>query len=445
MRKDRFIFWSLVIALGGFLFGLDIAVISGAEKGVLKFWNLNSLQQALTISIGLVGAVIGSVLGALPADHLGRKTTLYIIGVLYLSSSLGCALTNTWPIFLVFRCIGGVAVGASSVVAPVYISEISPANKRGRLVALFQFNIVLGILLAYLLNYLISEFGNASWRLMLSTQILPSILFIYMLRYVPESPRWLILKKKNLASASQTLQHIDPVSFRDDLHIIQHAEKEAEIGDRKLLFSTLYRTPVILVIMFAFFNQVSGINAIIYYSPRIFELTGLGSDSFLLSTAGIGVINFLFTLLAISFIDHIGRKMLMLIGTAGLIITLGLVSFSFYQHQFHSWSVPIFLFIYVGFFAFSQGAVIWVFMSEIFPNSLRARGQTIGSTTYWLMTIVISFAFPYAAEHAGGGNIFLFFSLMMSVQLIFVWKLMPETKGRTLEQIAKGLLYKKMS
>ncbi|WP_276502800.1 sugar porter family MFS transporter [Terrimonas pollutisoli] len=440
MKKDKFIFWSIVVALGGFLFGFDTAVISGAEKAIQKYWELDSIQHGFTISIALVGTVIGSLLGGIPSDKLGRKTTLYIIGALYLFSSLGTALTDNWYVFLVFRFIGGLGVGASSVTAPIYISEISPAEKRGRLVALFQFNIVFGILLSYFSNYLLGQFGEISWRIMLGVQAIPSLLFLIMLRFVPESPRWLIVKKGDLEQAGKILELINPLTFREDVKAIyQNAENEGKTGNAAILFSMLHRTPVLLAILFAFFNQVSGINAIIYYSPRIFEMTGLGTGSSLLSTVGIGIINFLFTLLAMKFIDRVGRRTLMMIGSFGLIITLSLVSFSFYKSQFDSWSVPVYLFIYIGFFAFSQGAVIWVFISEIFPNQVRAKGQTLGSTTHWIMAALIAFIFPYLAENAGGGNIFLFFSVMMCIQLVFVWRFMPETKGSSLEQIGNRL------
>ena len=440
LKQSKIVLWSLVVALGGFLFGFDTAVISGAEKSIQQFWALNSVQHGLTISIALVGTVIGSLSGGIPSDMLGRKTTLYIIAALYLFSSLGTALANNWYFFLVFRFMGGLGVGASSVTAPIYISEISPAKKRGRLVALFQFNIVFGILVAYLSNYLIGQW-EGSWRMMLGVQAIPSILFFVFLRFIPESPRWLIIKKGRISEAKQILEYINPASFNDDLSAIyQSAEQEDKTQKSSSLFSMLYRMPIMLAVLFAFFNQVSGINAIIYYSPRIFEMTGLETGSSLLSTVGIGIINFLFTLLAINLIDRIGRKTLMIIGSVGLIITLSLVSFSFYQSQFSSWSVPVYLFIYTGFFAFSQGAVIWVFISEIFPYNVRAKGQTLGSSIHWIMAAFIAFSFPYLAEKAGGGNIFLFFSIMMCLQLLFVWKLMPETKGSSLEQLGNKLM-----
>ncbi|HEV3249503.1 MAG TPA: sugar porter family MFS transporter [Puia sp.] len=439
-RKNVFL-WSLVIALGGFLFGFDTAVISGAEQSIQKYWNLSTLQQGLTVSIALIGTIIGALLGAIPSDRLGRKKTLYLIAILYLASSLGTAFSGDWYNFLLFRLLGGFGVGASSVTAPIYISEISPAAKRGKLVGLFQFNVVFGIVISYFSNYLIGLSGAHSWRLMLGIQAIPSAIFFLLLRFVPESPRWLIMKRGKIEEAREIFKIINPDTADRIITEIQETDKEEkEVLRQDPLFSSRYRTPVMLAILFAVFNQLSGINAIIYYSPRIFEMTGLGASSSLLSTAGLGVINFTFTLLAMNFIDKIGRRTLMLIGSVGLIFTLAMVSYSFYSTSINGWAVPVFLFIYIAFFAFSQGAVIWVFISEIFPNQVRAKGQTLGSTTHWIMAATIAFSFPYFAEKVGGGNTFLFFCLMMCIQLIFVWKIMPETKGKSLEQIEHTLV-----
>jgi sugar porter (SP) family MFS transporter len=436
MTKTNVFLWALVIALGGFLFGFDTAVISGAEQSIQKYWQLTPLRHGLTISIALIGTVIGALTGAIPSDRLGRRKTLYIIGVLYLVSSLGTALSTNWYSFLLFRLLGGLGVGASSVTAPIYISEIAPAAKRGKLVGLFQFNIVFGIVMAYISNYLIGLIGEHSWRLMLGIQAIPSVLFVFCLRFVPESPRWLIMKGQ-VAKALDIFKRINPdTADKIVVEILETEREKKESLGRDPLFSRQYKTPVMLAVLFAVFNQVSGINAIIYYAPRIFAMTGLGTNASLLSTIGIGVINFAFTLLAVNFIDRVGRRRLMLIGSVGLIATLGTVSFSFYAGHFNGWSVPVSLFVYIAFFAFSQGAVIWVFISEIFPNAARAKGQTLGSATHWIMAAIIAFSFPVLTEKVGGGNTFLFFSVMMCLQLIFVWRVMPETKGQSLEQIA---------
>ncbi|NEU10087.1 sugar porter family MFS transporter [Flavihumibacter sp. R14] len=441
MQKKTVIAWALVVAMGGFLFGFDTAVISGAERAIQRYWDLNVFEHGLTVSIALIGTVIGSLLGSIPSDKYGRKNTLYMVAALYLLSSVGSALATDWYVFLIFRLMGGFGVGMSSVTAPVYISEISPANSRGRLVALFQLNVVLGILVSYLSNYLIGQTGEDAWRWMLGVQAFPSALFLGLITLVPESPRWLILHKGKDAAALEVLKRINPANYKQELQAIKESHIPLEKDEKEpTLFSSKYRTPIMLAVLFAVFNQVSGINAIIYYSPRIFEMAGLGTQSSLLSTVGIGIVNFTFTLLAIGFIDKIGRKTLMLIGSVGLIVSLGLVSRTFFANDFSGYAITVYLMAYIAFFAFSQGAVIWVFISEIFPNEVRAKGQTLGSSTHWIMAAAIAFSFPYLSEIAGGGNTFLFFSVMMIIQLVFVWRVMPETKGKSLEKIEASMV-----
>ena len=443
MNKRKIFGWSIIVSLGGFLFGFDTAVISGAEQAIQKFWNLSTVEHGFTISIALLGTILGALTGSIPSDKLGRKTTLIIIAALYLVASIGTALASNWYLFLVFRFLGGIGVGASSVTAPVYIAEISPPDNRGRLVAMFQFNIVLGIVISYFSNYLIglSSSGDVSWRWMLGVQAFPSLLFFVLLQFVPESPRWLFLKRNKTEEAKRILKIINPSTCDEVLESIKNNDLEEKAsGNSGNLFTAKNKFPVFLAIAFAFFNQVSGINAIIYYAPRIFEMTGLGRSSSLLSTVGIGAVNLVFTLLAVNFIDKIGRRKLMLIGSFGLIATLGLVAFNFYSHTTGGILITVYLLVYIAFFAFSQGAVIWVFISEIFPNQVRAKGQTLGSFTHWFMAAVIAFSFPSLTEKLGGGNTFLFFSVMMIVQLLFVWKIMPETKGKSLEQIERNLV-----
>jgi len=438
MIQRKVLFWSIVTALGGFLFGFDTAVISGAEKAIQQLWNLNAVEHGLTISIALIGTVLGAMFGGIPSDRLGRRQTLRWIAVLYLVSAVGAALAPAWVPFMIFRFLGGLGVGASSVTAPLYISEISPANSRGKLVGLFQFNIVFGILIAYLSNYLLANVGTHSWRLMLGVQAVPAVAFLLFLFRVPESPRWLLLHGR-LDEGRDVLRIINPTTVETDVAAIlssqSHAARQSES-----LWARQYRTPVLLAVAFAFFNQVSGINAIIYYAPRIFEMTGLGQGAALLSSAGIGLVNFCFTLLGVNLIDRFGRRTLMLVGSVGLILMLGLVARAFYSQQFNGYTVPALLFGYIAFFAFSQGAVIWVFISEIFPNAVRAKGQALGSSTHWVMATVIAFTFPYFAEHLGGGHTFAFFCVMMVLQLIFVWRFMPETKGSSLEEVEKTLV-----
>jgi MFS transporter, SP family, arabinose:H+ symporter len=437
MNKGKILFWSVTVALGGFLFGFDTAVISGAEQAIQKYWDLDVFEHGLTVSIALIGTVLGALFGGIPSDKIGRKNTLIWIGILYLVSAAGSALVTDWYLFLFFRFIGGVGVGASSVAAPMYISEIAPADSRGRLVAMFQFNIVFGILIAYLSNFLLQGIGTDSWRWMLGVECLPAAVFFIMMFGVPKSPRWLVVKKGAIEEAKAILQIINPSTAETELKAIVESRHENDGTQKENLFSKQHRYPVMLAVVFAFFNQLSGINAIIYYAPRIFEMTGLGASNALLSTAGIGIVNFVFTLLGLSIIDKVGRRKLMLIGSFGLILTLGLVSRAFYLEEFGSMLVPIYLFAYIGFFAFSQGAVIWVFISEIFPNQIRASGQALGSFTHWILAALIAFTFPYIATALGGGNTFLIFTFMMIAQLLFVWKIMPETKGISLEQLEK--------
>ena len=430
-RQNSIFFWSITAALGGFLFGFDTAVISGVEQTLQQLWSLTPFQHGLTVSIALIGTVIGSMFGGIPADRLGRKKTLFWIALSYLLSALGTALAHDWNLFLVFRFLGGLGVGASSVAAPMYITEISPARSRGKMVALFQFNVVFGILVAYISNYFLQDIPQEAWRWMLGVQAFPALLFIITVLNIPESPRWLVLKQGKTIDALSILEIIDPQTAKQTLQHISNSQTDAPIG-KPQLFSGKYKIPVTLAILFAVFNQMSGINAIIYYAPRIFEMTGLGKDSALLSSAGIGLTNLIFTLLALNVIDRFGRRKLMLIGSVGLIVTLGLVARAFYLEDF-GMTVPVLLFVYIAFFAFSQGAVIWVFISEIFPNEVRANGQALGSFTHWIMAAIVAFSFPSIASYLGGGNTFLFFSGMMLLQVLFVWKMMPETKGSSLE------------
>ena len=432
---NKVLIWSIVVSIGGFLFGFDTAVISGAEQSIQNYWALSAFEHGFTVSMALIGTIFGALMGSYPSEKLGRRKTLKIIAILYLLSSVGTALSQDWWIFLVFRFLGGWGVGASSVTVPVYIAEISPPQNRGKLVALFQFNIVFGILISYLSNYLIGDESANAWRWMLGVQVAPSLVFWLLLYFVPESPRWLLLHSNRIQEATDTLKVINPTGYESDKKAILAPHQTQQRSATEKLFTKKHRFQLFLAISFAVFNQVSGINAIIYYAPRIFEMTGLAKHASLLSSVGIGTVNFIFTLLALQFIDRVGRKTLMLIGSIGLIASLALVSRAFYLNEFSGHSITILLLVYIGFFAFSQGAVIWVFISEIFPNTVRAKGQTVGSLTHWVMAALIAFIFPLLSEQIGGGTTFLFFTIMMVLQLLFVWKLMPETKGKSLEQL----------
>lgn len=437
MNKNTVLAWSFVVALGGFLFGFDTAVISGAEKAVQAHWHLSEFQHGLTMAIALIGTVAGAALGAWPSDQLGRKNTLFVVAALYFISALGSALANDWTIFILFRFLGGIGVGVSSVTAPIYISEISPAGSRGKLVGLFQFNVVLGILIAYLSNYFIGQTGEESWRWMLGVQCFPSLLFFVLIFCIPESPRWLLLHKNKLSEATAIMQKINSDGYEAEIAKIRSSAEKVN-GEGKLFVRQNAR-PILLAFCFALFNQLSGINAIIYYAPRVFEMAGLGAQGSLLSTVGIGLINFIFTLVAINFIDKVGRRKLMLIGSVGLIASLALVSQAFYTGQTTGFAITIYLMSFIAFFAFSQGAVIWVFISEIFPNEVRAKGQTFGSLTHWVMAAIITFCFPALTELLGGGGTFLVFAVFMLLQLIYVLRFMPETKGRSLEDMGQTI------
>ncbi|MCA6073498.1 sugar porter family MFS transporter [Fulvivirga sedimenti] len=439
MNFNRYVFLSAIVAaLGGFLFGFDTAVISGAEQEIQRLWQLTDLEHGLAVAIALYGTVLGALFGGIPANAIGRKQTLFWVGILYLVSAIGSALAPDEITFMIFRFIGGVGVGASSVAAPMYISEISPAKSRGTLVALFQFNIVLGIVIAYVSNYLLSDIGDQAWRSMLGVEAVPALIYCIMVTFVPKSPRWLIIRKNAREKAMEILQKLDPEHVTESMRAIIRNHEENISKAKPVFFSSRYKIPIMLAIAFAFFNQMAGINAIIYYAPRIFEMAGLETGSALLSTTGIGITNLIFTMLGIVLIDRTGRKRLMLIGSLGLILMLGLVARSFYLESFTG--VPLFLFTYIAFFAMSQGAVIWVFISEIFPNEVRAQGQSLGSFTHWIMAAIVANIFPGLASAFGGGPIFLFFTIMMILQLIFVIRFMPETKGKSLEELESTLM-----
>lgn len=439
MQINKLIFWSVTVALGGFLFGFETAVISGAEQAIQRLWNLSDTTTGQMVAMALYGTIVGAVFGGIPADAIGRKKTLFWIAILYTVSAIGSALAPEIYSLMFFRFLGGLGVGASSVAAPMYISEIAPADKRGRLAALFQFNIVLGILIAYLSNYLIGSAENGGWRLMLGVLTVPSLLFLGLISMVPESPRWLIVKKGRTDEARRTLEIINPATAESSLKAIQATDTTKRSGWSEL-FSGRYNLPVLLAFLIAFFNQVSGINAVIYYAPRIFNMTGMGNDAALLSSAGIGLINLIFTMLGVFLIDKKGRRFLMYVGSFGYIVSLSAVAYAFFTESFGGFMVPFWLFVFIAAHAIGQGAVIWVFISEIFPNEVRAAGQSLGSSTHWILAALIASVFPSLANTFGGGPIFAFFAAMMVLQLLFVWRMMPETKGASLEELEQRMV-----
>jgi SP family arabinose:H+ symporter-like MFS transporter len=440
MNNGRLLLYSLSVALGGFLFGFDTAVISGAEESIQHLWNLGDVLHGFTVAIALYGTVLGALFGGIPSDKLGRKKTLFWIGVAYLISAIGSALAADKVPFMVFRFIGGLAVGASSVAAPMYISEIAPASSRGKLVALFQLNVVTGILIAYVSNYLIQDIGEHAWRWMLGVEAFPALVFSISVLFISESPRWLIVKKNDIKRAESVFAgfNLDRIEIEESVSAIRKSVLVEKSGKQESLLSKKFSFPLLLALLFAFFNQFAGINAIIYYAPRIFRMTGLETSTAFLSTAGIGLINLIFTVAGIFLIDRVGRKKLMFLGSAGLIVNLLLVARAFHTGIFTG--VEIFLFLYIAFFAISQGAIIWVFISEIFPNQVRASGQAAGCFTHWILAAVIANVFPFFVNFIGGAPIFLFFAIMMVLQLLYVLKLMPETRNVTLEELEKRLI-----
>lgn len=426
---------ALIAALGGFLFGFETAVISGAEKTIQQLWSLSSFWQGFTVASSLIGTVLGSLIAGFPAKKYGRKKVLIAIAILYLFSAIGCASTSAWILFITFRFAGGIAVGASSVVGPMYISEISPAHLRGRLAGSFQVNIVLGIFVAYITNFLFAGIGEDAWRWMLGIMVIPAGIFALLVRTIPESPRWLILNDRDAEAIPimQRIGEINPQKAIDDIRnsVTHHAEK---------LFQSKFRKPIAYAVILAMFNQLSGINAIIYYAPRIFEMAGFDKEQAYLQPIYIGAANLIFTLLAMTMIDKFGRKTLLIIGSFGMIFFLGLTAMAFSSTEPNS-NVIFYLIGFIAFFGFSQGAVIWVFISEIFPNSVRSLGGSLGSFTHWIMAAIISWTFPIIVEGSakGGFYSFTFYSVMMVLQLIFVSKFLPETKGKSLENIQKEL------
>ena len=437
--KTRIFFWSITSALAGFLFGFDTVVISGAEQTIQSLWNLSPGMHGLAMGAALYGTVLGSLLGGWPADRFGRKPTLLAIGILYVISAIGCGYGWNVQSFIVARFIGGIGIGISTVAAPLYISEIAPPAYRGRLAGLFQFNIVFGIIIAFLSNFLLKDIGENAWRWMLGVAAFPSVLYSVMCLAIPESPRWLLGRKRDREAGIKVLQLIQPDASRtqieaeaDEILAISHEKVEA--GG---FWTQRLRVPILLAFFIAFFNQLSGINAILYFAPRIFEMTGLGTKAALLQSVGIGITNLLFTFVGLWLIDRLGRRTLLYIGSFGYIASLGLTAWAFFTEHFAI--VPACIFAFIAAHAIGQGAVIWVFISEIFPNRHRAEGQTLGSFTHWIFAALLTTFFPKMVSAFPPGYVFSFFAFMMVLQLIWVKTMVPETKGVPLEEIEHRL------
>ena len=438
---NKLLQWSLTAALAGFLFGFDTVVISGADQKLQQLWNSSDAFHGFVVmAMALWGTVIGSLLGSIPTRLVGRKKTLIWIGVFYTISALGSALATSPYLFAFFRFLGGLGVGASTIAAPAYISEIAPAKNRGRLVGLYQFNIVFGILIAFLSNYLLRDLGENAWRYMMGVEAIPALIYTLMTLGIPNSPRWLFLQNKPeeaKAIIHQAYTKIDADSLIQDISQEQNVTEENES-----IFKYKYRFILKLAFLIAFFNQFSGINAFLYYAPRIFEEGGLGESTALLSSVGIGLINLIFTLIGINLIDRLGRRTLMYIGSVGYIISLSLIAASFLL-SWEGLALPIFLFVFIASHAIGQGAVIWVFISEIYPNHLRSAGQSFGTSTHWVLAAIIPSLVPVLFASIGAGVVFAIFAFMMVLQLLFVYFWMPETKGVSLESLSQQLIKEK--
>ena len=430
--------WSLTAALAGFLFGFDTVVISGADQKLQELWNSTDIfHGSVVMAMALWGTVVGAIFGGIPTRKIGRKKTLLWIGIFYTISAMGSALAYDPYTFAAFRFLGGVGVGISGIAAPAYISEIAPAKNRGRLVGLYQFNLVTGILIAFLSNYMLSGLGENDWRYMMGIEALPAILYTFLVLSIPKSPRWLYLNNQ-LEQAEKIIREAYLKKDADELIAEIIKDKESSVNSESI-FQKKYSFILMLAFLVAAFNQFSGINAFLYYAPRIFEAGGLGESAALLNSVGIGLTNVIFTYIGISLIDKLGRRSLMYIGSIGYIISLTLISLSFIL-EWGGIVLPIFLFLFIASHAIGQGAIIWVYISEIFPNHIRSYGQSFGVSTHWVLAAIIPSLIPFLFGWIGPGIVFGFFAFMMFLQLLFTHFIMPETKGVSLEDLSKKLI-----
>jgi len=433
------VFWSITSALAGFLFGFDTVVISGAEQKIQSLWNLSAGIHGVAIASALYGTVLGSLAGGWPTDRFGRRTTLLLIGVLYLAGALWSALATNAYGFIAARVLGGVGIGISTIAAPLYISEIAPPRHRGLLAGMFQFNIVLGILVAYLSNSLLAGIGANAWRWMLGVAAFPSLIYTVCCLALPESPRWLLSRRNDLPGGLRVLRLIRPEASDADIQAEADAIRAAaaEQGSAGSFWTWKLRPPIALAVLIAFFNQLSGINAILYFAPRIFEMTGLGAKAALLQSVGIGITNLIFTFLGLWLIDRLGRRTLLYIGSFGYIASLSMVSAAFFTQHYRI--VPACIFAFIAAHAIGQGAVIWVYISEIFPSRHRAEGQALGSFTHWICAALLTSFFPKLVSVFPPGEVFAFFAGMMVLQLLWVNTMVIETRRASLEVIQERL------
>ena len=439
--NGRIFFWAITSALAGFLFGFDTVVISGAEQKIQSLWGLSPGMHGLAMGSALYGTVLGSLLGGWPTDTFGRKFTLLFIGLLYILSAVGCGFANGVGMFIVARFIGGIGIGISTVAAPLYIFEIAPSAYRGRLAGMFQFNIVFGIVIAFLSNAVIVKIGGENaWRWMLGIAAVPSVIYAVMCFALPESPRWLMNRKGDRAGGINVLKRIEPNLSQAELEAhadeMMAASRSDDTSDSRF-WTWRLRVPICLAFLVAFFNQLSGINAVLYFAPRIFEMTGLGKEAALLQSVGIGITNLIFTFVGLWLIDRLGRRTLLYMGSIGYILSLGLTAWAFFTQHYSI--VPVCIFAFIAAHAVGQGAVIWVLISEIFPNRHRAEGQALGSFTHWIFAALLTTFFPRMVTAFSPGYVFSFFCFMMVLQLIWVKTMVIETKGVPLEQVQKRL------
>ena len=432
-----YMFWiAFVSSLGGLLFGFDTAVISGAEKAIQQVYALGDFAHGFTMATALIGTIIGAFVCGAPAQRYGRLTSLKWIGALYLVSAIGSGAVVNWYAFMFFRFIGGLAVGASSVIGPMYIAEISPSRWRGRFVCFFQFNIVLGIVLAYFSNYFIAGIPN-DWQWMILAESIPALLFTVLLFTVPESPRWLV-SRNDVKGAKAVFLRTGENDVEGSVLAIRESLRDVSRSGKEKLFQKKFAKPILIAFIIATFNQLSGINAILYYAPRLFEMSGVFREGAMLQSIIVGLTNLTFTMIGMVLIDKLGRKPLLAIGAVGMVIAQALVAWGFYKGQFEGYMLLFCICAYIAFFAVSLGATIWVVIAEVFPNSVRAQGQAFGSATHWVWSALLTWFFPLCLS-IGGQYIFSFFAIMAALSLVFaLW--MPETKGKSLETIQKEIV-----
>lgn len=440
MKTQNVFTVAIIIALGGFLFGYDIAMMSGTTSQLEQTFSLNSFWLGFTVAVAILGTIVGTLVIGKPAEKFGRRRSLIFLSGLFALSTIGSATAMNWELLLLFRFITGILLGCISVVTPMYIAEISPAKQRGQLVLLNQFFVVTAIFMAFVVNYFLAQaFGGSSWRYMVGVEAIPAGLFFLLLFLVPESPRWLV-NQDRVDEALVVFKRVRAENPEKEVAIVKKSvEQELKQGHGKL-FVRENRYPIIFAILIAAFNQLAGINAIMIYAPRVFEMAGFGTDAALLQSISIGATNLLFTFVALFLIDRYGRRTLLMTGSVGMVFFLGMLSKAFFTNNFSElggYGVMIYLMGFIAFFAFSQGAVLWVFISEIFPNKVRSKGQALGTFTHWIMAAALIWGFPIFAKMPGigGGPSFAFFAIMMVLHFFFAWKVIPETKGKSLEEI----------